>query len=341
MPNVLKFFLVLTSLTASGYDSLQIDISNRWTPLNRKSKASLLGDNAYFLRLKKTDKGILKIKSPKEFSIFIDEQLIKNNTYGINWDLDSLKSIYVFPLTISLFTKSSLKKTLTARLALKQETEIGGRTDNGRSSIIIAAFALVWMFMLSFNTNRAVTLEYLSINKFFTLRSMDESLLSQRITSLNNILIYVFCSALIATNLFLLDLSPQFFSGSFPFVNILLLTIVILLILLAKILLIKMLARIFNQSEIAPAQLFNFVKLSLGCFTLSSIYLIAFYLFEMKTSLWGNTVALMFLIVAALYFIVTFLRLIYKGGFTVFHLFSYLCLSEIFPMLLLLKICYF
>jgi hypothetical protein len=62
---------------------------------------------------------------------------------------------------------------------------------------------------------------------------------------------------------------------------------------------------------------------------------------DIDTAFWRSSFIILISAMMGVYLVITFLRLINRGGFTVFHLFSYLCVSEIFPMLLLLKIYYF
>ena len=330
----------MMSLNTYGYDSIHIDLNNRWRTSDAKS-TSLSNKNVLHLNLEAGDNGLLKIKSFDSFTIFIENQLIANNIYSVSWNLDSLKSIYVFPIDISVFSKSGLNGFNSSVTHWSKFDKTIGKENKLTSTITIAAFSLIWVLISLFYTNRAVTMEYFNFIKFFSVRSIDESILSQRVTSLNNLFVYFFCSALIATNLILLGLSPISYTAEFTLVNILILTIGILAALLAKILTIILTTRIFNQKEAAPTQLFNFVKLMLGCFIISTICLFVIFVFDLDKAYWRNGFRILISTMMGIYLVLTFMRLIRKGGFTVFHLFSYLCISEIFPGLLLLKIYYF
>jgi hypothetical protein len=53
---------------------------------------------------------------------------------------------------------------------------------------------------------------------------------------------------------------------------------------------------------------------------------------------WLNVLSYFLIGMSLIFVVITFLKLLARGGFTVFHLFSYLCASEIVPLIVLLNI---
>jgi hypothetical protein len=335
-----KVILILLSINSLANDSIRVDLNSRWKILE-DTASDFRNLNSRHLPLKRSDYGILEIQAQKPFSVFINSQLIDHDLNAVKWNLDSLKASYVFPITISIFSTQGLQY-LSANLVIpntdKENDRIG---QNLTSKITLVSFLLIWVLILLFYNNGAATLEYFNFIKVFSIRNIDDGILSQRVTSFNNIFMYAFCSALVAVNLTLF--SPRLGvnysnSAGFTLMNVFILTGGILIILLIKIFLISLVAKIFGLSEFAPGQFFNFIKLLLGCFAISSVCQILIFIAGGDRIYWGNATTIFFLLMLGLYILTTFLRLINRGGRTVFHLFSYLCISEIFPGLLLLKI---
>ena len=330
----LAAFTIMISFNVLGKDIEKTDIRNRWKAPSGLPSVQGKAQSIYF-PLRARDKGIVVIKNAEPFSVFINRQLVLNNQNQVAWSLDSLKSAYVFPITITVFNQQKLLSLSTHLVHAKASSDLLNR--NYRASVIaLVAFILIWLLIILFKSNGMVMQEYFNFSKVFSIRRTDESILSQRVTALSNIFVYMFCSVLTAVNFILLtedsSTEPLVFLG-----HLVRLSSIILMFFLIKIIVISIAARVFNLSERVPNQFFNFVKLLLGCFTISSILLILIFIFGGKSGFFGESFGIFILIMFGLYLAATFLRLLTRGGFTVFHLFSYLCISEIIPAILFLK----
>lgn len=338
-----KFVFLLYAGQAAGFDLVNTDLSGRWKEYQNESWLPFSGNKkALHFNLNTTDQGTLSIASADEFYVFINNNLAGAHGKGIKWSLDSLKSIYVFPITISVFSKKGMKNLSTSLLGQESGNGIRITQNPFVNAITILAFLLVGVFIFLFFSNGPVMLEYFNFIKIFSIRSTDESALVQRITSFNNVFIYAFLSVLIALNLVATG-GSQFRDYSESgwieiLINTLRLSAVILFILLLKIVLINVSAGFFGLNEAAPNQFFNFVRLLLACFVFSSIFQLLVFISGGEYEYWQSVIRAILAITLLLYLVAAFLKLMSKGGFTVFHLFSYICISEIFPAILLLNI---
>jgi hypothetical protein len=171
-------------------------------------------------------------------------------------------------------------------------------------------------------------------------RSAEDSALTIRITSTNNVFFYLFCSALVAVNLFVLHSGERLLSMTFGavMIKILQLTVLVFLVLVIKIVLINSLAALFRLTDFGPAQFYNYVRLLLISFIFCSGILIFLVMINADWEAWRDALRYFIVGMSLIFVGITFLKLLARGGFTVFHLFSYLCASEIVPFIILLNI---
>jgi hypothetical protein len=336
--------LVLLFLIFAAPDHAKdhVDLSERWRNYETGIwQQHTEGSHAVHFSLEPDDEGILEIKSNQKFTLFINDNLALGVHRKIDLSLDSLKSVYVFPIDITVIANSAIN-SLSTRLAYNS-VDVANRnlTNYFFSVTTVLSFTLLAILILLFFTHGAVMIEYFNFFKVFSIRIIDESALIQRITSFNNVFIYGFLSLLMATNLITLDVRQNFFEFSAGIENILVdvlkLTAGVMIFLLIKIILVNVSSGIFKLNESAPNQFFNFVRLLLGFFSFISLVRLLIFVFKEEFSFWLPFLIAIFFIVFVLLLLATFVKLYSKGGFTVFHLFSYICISEIFPALLLLE----
>ena len=109
-------------------------------------------------------------------------------------------------------------------------------------------------------------------------------------------------------------------------------------VLMAKIFLLGLLAGIFKLTDFGPAQFHNYVRLLLVSFIFCSTFLLILVMFDLQFSAWFSRLSYCIVGMSIVFVGITFLKLMARGGFTVFHLFSYLCASEIIPLIILLNV---
>jgi len=295
----------------------------------------------------------LSIVDATPFSMFINGKLIYSGVSHV-FSLDSLSKQYSRHLWIGIYAPGGLAQMTTSIVyangiqAPPRETEVARKPTFFRNFVVIAVSALLIFWLTLLRTNPQLTLDYFSFAKIFSVQERNENLLASRITSSVNFLFYLFCALLTG---FLLC-TVFYFAGSFfqvsrfmeitslgdAFAFWLRLSFYILLLLTAKLIVVLIFSSLFNFRETVSFQFFNFLRFTL--FTAVSMALLSLVYFVLQG---GQAFFYRQLIVLALALmsagsIMVFIKLLARAPFSFFHLFSYLCISEIIPLVIIIKI---
>ncbi|MBK5277258.1 MAG: DUF4271 domain-containing protein [Bacteroidia bacterium] len=293
--------------------------------------------------------GALRIKSEKKFSVFIGGQLITTQENGVLlYDLDSLSSLYSSPISFSIRRPNVVISTeLILSNGNAESTELIKRKGNYFMDFsILASLILIIFFVVLLRTNPKLTFDYLNFTKLFSVQEHEENIMALRITSSVNILYYAFTSLFAAL---LLMVMFHFAYAEISLANIfkveflrqglyqwLWLSGIILGILFVKLILISVLSYLYKATEIAALQFFNFIRLFFFTFGVIAIMMILFFMIKVEDPSWYFNL----LFIAAGIFIfwetIIFLKLMNRLSFRFFHLFFYLCASELIPLVILI-----
>jgi len=117
--------------------------------------------------------------------------------------------------------------------------------------------------------------------------------------------------------------------------------VVVFAVLMFKLLLIFIFSQLFGLRDTVRFQFFHFVRLLFISGVGLGVILVLYFIF--KTSSTSAFASL--LLIASIFIIISvgilFLKLLGRTGLPVFHLFSYLCASEIIPLIILGKVLLF
>ncbi|NJN40884.1 MAG: DUF4271 domain-containing protein [Flammeovirgaceae bacterium] len=118
------------------------------------------------------------------------------------------------------------------------------------------------------------------------------------------------------------------------------LSAIIFSLILIKLVLVYVFSGLFKIMEVLPLQFFNFVRINFLAFC--SISVGCLIIFFMDQDIWILHVHLLWFLVAfyVIWLLLIFLKLMPDNRFRLFHLFSYLCGSEIIPIIILIKTLY-
>ncbi len=293
----------------------------------------------------------LQIESYDTFYLFINNKFVIQSKRLI-LNPDSLKQIYDNAIFISLYQPKGINSLETNWVSLFRNDSLYNPKRPSQSFsnfILVATLVLLVFFTGLYQTNPQLTLDYLDFTKLFFLRDREESQIVLRITSSVNLLFYLFCSLL--TSLALVT-AAHYSNQGLSFLarsatlttgqeigQWLILALSILGLLMAKLAFVTLLALLYDWRDVAGFQYFNFVRvllISLAILALVSIFCFSFsinlnYFNLLKT---GSV-----LLAAGLGLL--FLKLLTSTSFRSFHLFTYLCASEIFPLVILIKVILF
>lgn len=293
------------------------------------------------------------------FSIFVNGKLIFDRQTKVIASVDSLYELAGGQaLMISVYRNrralpAMLKTWMVAYLPAGTENTEGPfvRTPQGfKDFVIVTALFLTIFFVVIFRLNPKQTAHYFSVVKLFSLRESEDSQPFNRITSSANVLYYVFLSFVAAFVLILLlsvrtatfTLSPflpdwDFVELVFHWIRWSLFIFIMLALKAVGIAIFAVLFKIFDQSGF---QFVSFIRLLLVTMVLVATVITTFYILKVEQ----EAVYLFFYRaigwMLAGWLILVFMKLLRRVHFSAFHLFSYICATEIIPILLATKILY-
>jgi len=288
------------------------------------------------------------------YSVFVDGKLISQNTGTANFSIDSLSKIYSDQLFIGLFSTHDVRHVLTeikAKSPIPPEALSMRKGSYFLDFTILASLLLIIGFILFLRTNAMLTLDYLDFKKLFSFQDRDESTLTLRIASSVNILIYLFASfflgLMLLVSLHLMGsrglLAQQFLvqSTAQAFLQWTVLSSIVFGLLIVKLFWLVLLSALFGFRDTVRIQFFNFVRVILTAVTLLAAISLIYFIFEVRGQNYFFHLLTILSIVFTVGAVATYFKLIARMPFHFFHLFSYLCASEIIPLMVLIKVFFY
>jgi hypothetical protein len=346
---LILFFLNSTWGWAQSAEIIK-DLKDTWQVLNGDRLADYQGEPVRTIHFFVTDQckgGTILIKAPGEFALFVNGQLLVRTTLQFNLNVDSLLSIKGDMPLLSVYQKINAK-TLKTELIHKSDAEIFNVTRDPthfNDFAILGSLLLFGFFIILFRFNTKLTIDYLNLIKVFSVQEREDGIFTGRIGSSVNILFFVFISSLwgllllIVFNngpLVLQKISIQSTIGAFGWW--LLVSVFVLVFLFLKLVLLWIMSAIFGLEGLVRFQFFNFIRSLYITAVLVGIGLLIYFILQMaKPDFFYFLLATAcgFMILNALFF---YLKLMNRTSSAGFHLFSYLCGSEIISMMILTKV---
>jgi len=296
----------------------------------------------------------LYLACPEPVHLFINGQLAGSFRGEITFALDSLGQRFGEPLWLALHSADKLTGLHTRIVSIRQGSTTSSQSLVSRPptffrdyGILVSVF-LVFFFVLLFRTNPQLTLDYFSFSKIFSSSERNETQLASRITSSENLLFYLFCALLTGFLLsaILYSASP-FFRAARPLTftsigsSFLIwgrLSFFILLLLAAKLCIVLIFSTLFNFRETISFQFFNFLRFVLFTSLFLAAISLALFVFRVTVPAWYERLVVLGLVMLTAGSVVVLMKLLRKSHLSFFHLFSYLCISEFIPLVILFKI---
>lgn len=296
----------------------------------------------------------LELNLTEEYGVFVDGKLAGTARGKLKLEMDSLLKKYANAEMLSIYTPRKMQ-SLQVHLVY---TDLSKDLDNSprfpayyKDFVILTCLILLIFFVLLFRSNTNLTLDYLNITKVFLIQSREEAITTGRIGSSANLLFFMFislCSSLLlmisshwgypAVALYLPNNSN---SLGWLIVWWLLISLFFFLLLLLKLVLIWSMTKLFNFKDTVRFQYFNFVRSLYGVMIIIGFFTACYFIGHFQNPdffnylLWAGC-AILVLSTIFLYF-----KLLSRTGSSIFHLFSYLCGSEIIPLMVLIKVLLF
>ncbi len=299
------------------------------------------------LKLKENNADFLRIHSQGDFYLFINSDLITKSRH-LMLNVDSLKKKYGEVFFVSIYQNSGVRQLTTqfVKYELISQYNNPRRPDRSFSNfILLATILLIILFTALLYTNPQLTWDYLNITKLFSIKRREDSQLVLRVTSSVNLLFYFFCSLL--TSLALITAAhfsePMSYLIQSNYQSVIgyaghwfLISLLIAGLLMLKLGLALLISLLFGWRNTAGFQFFNFTRvLVTSLFLIGGVSILCF-----STGINVNYYFLVkcFCLMLSIGAILMFFKLLNRESTRVFHLFSYLCATEIFPLVILIKV---
>jgi hypothetical protein len=361
---ILTIFLSIgISIAAAQEYVVTKDLQREWTvfqndvyePFQKVGSARSIYFN---IEVAKFSNDYLFVESFAPYTIFINGKLAESSEGPLRLKIDSLNSIFQGNVwQVSVFQRKikagTLKTMIESKIAKSSsEIELLSRSISSfRDFAIIGVMILMIVLIVIIQLNPKLASDYFSVSKIFSVREGEETQTYSRITSSINILFYVYSSLMLGYYLMIIFhfLPSQYRAAMFfqsstfweAVIHWLELSLIVLGLFFVKIVLIYGLSFVFGMGQIGGFHFFNWVRLLLGVFGVLSIvvflYFIthgqreSFYYFFLSAMAW----------VLACWIVLIVLKLWRQMDRSLFHLFSYICATELIPFLITLKVLYY
>lgn len=304
------------------------------------------------------DNALLRISSPETVTLFVNGQLVKRSKSTIELALDSLSTaLRSNVLQIMVYQKeiheNGLQTVVEAMGTESLSTPVFEQSQFSafRDFAIVGMLVLMVMLSVIIQLNPKLTADYFSVTKIFSMREGEDSQAYSRITSSINILFYAYSSLMLGYYLMIIFhfLSPQysialsFESTTFwdAILRWLELSLLVLGLFFLKIVLVYGLSFIFGMREIGGIHFFNWVRLLLGVFGVLTIILFLYFITHgYRESFYVFFLGMMSWVLAG-WTVLIILKLSRQMDHSFFHLFSYICATELIPFLITIKVLYY
>ena len=362
---LIVFFLSSLSLSVFSQErfSLVKDLRSDWLKYDDDAFDPLTdfpitGLSTVYIRLAPTDWSTesLRLKSEKTYYVFVNGK-IKGEYEGESFfRLDSLlKSPQGRPALIAIHQRRINERDLVTEIVSRNNKVSSGEVQAAarpyfyfRDFVVIAGLLVVVLFVLALRLNPKLASDYFSVARIFTARDADDSQATARMTGGSNVQFYILCSLMIGFYLMIVlyNLPPEYvLPGRFHasdfwmmWLQWLKLSAIIFVILLAKIFIIFSSTRLFGMRGLARFHFFNWIRLLLVVLGVATVLLFMYFITRGDREMLYVTFLSVVVITSVAWIVVAFFKLGGKSGHSMFHLFSYLCATEIIPLLITVKV---
>ncbi|MBX2961088.1 MAG: DUF4271 domain-containing protein [Cyclobacteriaceae bacterium] len=295
----------------------------------------------------------LLVESEDWFSVFINDELITDNVKYLALPIDSIQHRSAL---ISLVGDRSIKRKnqKTLIITASSSTTIPGPVvrpkNDSRNFVIAAGLLLIVLLAFMLRLNPKLTLSYFSLSRLFSLRESDEGQSLARIGSSANLLFYLFASLSVGfvIMVIVIGVDPQYriqylLKGqSFVELSIrwLQLSGGVAVAIFLKAILITMMSILFGINDQSGFQFLGFIRSIMLITVLFTGAIVFYFILNGSHEPWYSFsyASLRWLMTA--WIILIFLKLMRRTPFSVFHLFSYICATELIPFFVAVKLLY-
>jgi hypothetical protein len=294
----------------------------------------------------------LLVSSHRPYVILLNGKLVRRADHPVAMSVDSLASVFGYrQLQVGVHREVAADALKT--LLLERSPMLAGQSEAKpptyfRDFVILSGLILTVFFVVMMRVQPKLAADYFSPSRILTFREAEDTPGHARFALSSNVWYYVFSSMLVAL---LLMITYRHLPDDFVFSNKLVaqsfgsavtvwlwLSTAILLLLAGKILIIFSLSNLFGMRGIAGLHFFNVIRLLLIAGGALSLIVFLYFLWRGNDPGVYQTILSIFMILSGGWILLTFLKLSNRTEHSMFHLFSYICATEVIPLLITVKV---
>lgn len=314
------------------------------------------GNTIYFALDAVADRGTyLHVHSIRPHEVWCQGRLMGTYTRDSYLSIDSLARLYSASLSFGVHVKdgpgtysTSLVRNVPSPpdppLQLRQKTFF-------LSFSILVVLMLAIAFLILMNANSRLLLDYFNLVKLFTLQERDETLAAGRLGTSINLMVYLFVGMWLSfLVLVIFHFTPEewilakrfwFHSVAEGMVKWLHLSAWIVGALFLKVFLGSIGTSLFKFREGYTIQVLNFFRQAVLVAISLSLVIAIYFMAGVDQSSYFHALSIVVGWLLIVWYVLIFFKLLGKAPFSGFHLFSYLCATEIFPLVIFFEILFF
>ena len=357
----LALFL-FTSVFAEKKFNIRRDLRPHWMTYEEGSYRPLehlpfTGLNTIYLALSAGDYpgASLRVASDKPFFLFLNGKVAGEYTGEVMMDIDSLsRAALGSEFLVAIHRDDINDRDLKTEIA---STGVSAPMDTGnarkpyshfRDFVVISGLLIILLFLAELRLNPKLAADYFSVSRMFSSREVEDSQASARLTSGSNVQFYVLCSLMTGFYLLIIlynlpsryALPARFHATGFWMTGWqwLKLSAIIFMVFMLKLSIIFSMTRLFGMRGMARFHFFNWMRLLLIAFGTATVVVFIYFISRGDSPVFFVVFLSLVIAVLIAWIVVAIFKLTGRTGHSIFHLFSYLCATEIIPLLITVKV---
>ncbi len=294
----------------------------------------------------------LAVECARPFFIFFNGRLAGEHVERVMFSIDSLAEKYSGAEVLVAIHQRNLN-TLALRTSVlaprvEQADGLGRPATWMNDFVIFAGLLIIVYFVAASRLNPKLAGDYLDIANIVALKDAEDSHANARLTNSSNLQFYLVCSLLLGYYLFIVfqylplgyTIALHFKATSFwsAFGQWLKLSLVVFVAFAIKIALVFALTRLFDMRGLTRVHFFNWMRMLLVTMGGATVVLFLYYVLRGRDANIFAGFLTTLIVVLIIWVVVLFLKLFGRRDHSMFHLFSYICATELIPLFVTIKV---
>ena len=280
----------------------------------------------------------LVMECEEPFAVFREGMLLISSVRKARWRTDSLGTIYGMPLQLSVVRQKRAPISVKFEVPVQEDPQDPGLRARARwkeFAVLGGAVVILYLILLMTSSIRNMR-DYLNFSRAFSTGTREDRPSDAGLTATSGLLIYGFFILVVSYTL-TLYLSPAV--GNIKFSDVLISwlgrLLLIAIFLAGKLVMVSFFSFLYRIPEAATLQVTGMIRSGIFLCLLLLVILIPVLMLDQEGETRLNILTWVWVLVQTIHTITLYLRLRSATGARPFHLFSYLCISELIPLVYL------